>query len=149
MITGLVVLAAEAFEITPFAHITLLAPFGRDNEPTPEEVEEAAGFFADVTPFAYTLTDVSTFPDGTCYLAPEPASHFSRLTHRLHHLFPEYPPYKGRFDLVVPHLTVPPDANVAAVAGLPITAYAAEAALLQWDGEYRVLDTFPFGTTAA
>lgn len=145
--TGIVVMVPEAEAIVPGAHITLLAPFGADNRPTPGEIEDAAALFADVVPFTYALSDVCSFPDGSRYLSPEPPGVFSRLIHRLHRLFPEYPPYGGAYDVVVPHLTIPDD---AVVGPLPLTAYAGEAALLHLDGgELSVWETFPFGTTAA
>jgi hypothetical protein len=103
-------------------------------------------FFADVAPFSYQLTEESTFPDGTRYLSPTPASAFSRLTHRLHRLFPEYPPYGGAFDLVIPHLTLP---DVALSMPLPIEAHAQEATLLHFDGSFHVRASFPFGSSAA
>jgi len=137
----------EARAITPFAHITILAPFGQDHEPTSGELDEVEKFFADQPPFSFELTQVCTFPSGLRYLSPEPASAFSRLTHGLHQLFPEYPPYGGEFDLVIPHLTIPDD---AAVGPLPIHAHARAATLVHHeDGVFTELATFPFGTSAA
>jgi len=137
----------EARAITPFAHITILAPFGKDHDPTPDELADVEAFFAGQTPFAFQLTQVCTFPDGPRYLSPEPAGKFSRMTHALHQVFPEYAPYEGRFDLVVPHLTIPDDAPVGA---LPIQAHAREASLVHHeDGVFTELATFPFGTSAA
>jgi hypothetical protein len=148
-VTGIVILVPEATHLAPYAHVTLLAPFGRDGGPTVEEIGEVERFFADVTPFDFTLDGESTFPGGLRYLCPEPAITFSRLTHRLHRLFPEYPPYGGAYDLVVPHLTIPADAPAA---GAPLRARAHEAVLLHGDLEeatYSVLARFPFGTSAA
>jgi predicted ribonuclease YlaK len=34
VITGIVIMVSEAQELTPHAHITLLAPFGRASRPT-------------------------------------------------------------------------------------------------------------------
>jgi hypothetical protein len=74
-------------------------------------------------------------------------SRFSRLTHALHQLFPEYPPYEGMFDLVVPHLTVPDD---AVVRELPLQAHTRVATLLhREDDVFTELATFPFGSSAA
>ena len=147
VITGVVLMVPEARAIVPTAHITILAPFGKDQQPTPAELDDVAEFFADQTPFDFRLTEVCTFPDGTRYLAPDPASRFSRMTHALHQLFPEYPPYAGAFDIVVPHLTIPDD---AVVGRLPIHAHAREATLLRHeDGVFTELASFPFGTSAA
>lgn len=144
--TGIVVLVPEVFELVDHAHVTLLAPFGQDNEPTPDEISEVERFFADVMPFEFELAGGSTFPGGIRYLSPEPAGPFSRLTHRLHQLFPEYPPYQGRFDLVVPHLTVPADAEVDDTV---VHVHAREAVLLHHGEGYSVMARFPFGTSAA
>jgi hypothetical protein len=146
-ITGVVLMVPEARAVIASAHITILAPFGKDANPTPGELGEVERFFADQAPFAFELTQVCTFPSGLRYLSPEPASTFSRLTHGLHQLFPEYPPYSGAFDLVVPHLTIPEEASVGP---LPIQSYAREATLLHLeDGVFTELTTFPFGTSAA
>lgn len=146
-ITGIVIPVPEAAAWAPYPHITLLAPFGQDSEPTSDEVEEVRRFFADVTPFDVTLVAETAFPGGVRYLAPEPASTFSRLTHALHRLFPEYPPYGGAFDVVVPHLTVRDD---AVVDGLPLRSRATAATLCHTDGgRFEVRTTFPFGTSAA
>ncbi|MGN6781620.1 MAG: 2'-5' RNA ligase family protein [Marmoricola sp.] len=147
VITGIVVRVPELEACVPWAHITLLAPFGGDAEPTPGEVAEVARFCADVTPFAFALTEVAAFPSGTRYLCPSPAGSFSRLTHRLHRLFPEYPPYEGAFDVVVPHLTVPPG---AALPELPVSCHAGAATLLHHDESgFTERATFPFGVRAA
>jgi hypothetical protein len=145
--TGVVLMVPEAQGIVASAHITILAPFGKDQDPTPGELADVEGFFADQTPFSYELTQVCRFPDGLRYLSPEPATWFSRMTHGLHQVFPEYPPYEGRHDLVIPHLTLPED---AAAGPLPIQALAREATLLRHEGDvFTELATFPFGTSAA
>ena len=147
VITGIVLMVPEARAIIPTAHITLLAPFGKEQEPTPSELDDVAAFFAEEAPFDFRLTELCTFPDGTRYLSPEPASRFSRMTHALHQVFPDYPPYGGAFDLVIPHLTIPDD---AVVGPLPIHARAREATLFHAeDGVFTELAAFPFGTTAA
>ena len=147
VITGIVLMVPEARAITPSAHITILAPFGRQADPAPGELAALEEFFAEEMPFSYELRQVCTFPSGLRYLAPEPVGAFSRLTHGLHQLFPEYPPYEGKFDLVIPHLSIPAD---AAVGPLPIAAHVRHATLLRHeDGVFTELATFPFGTSAA
>jgi 2'-5' RNA ligase len=147
VVTGIVLMVPEAQAVVSTAHITILAPFGNEQQPTVAELADVAEFFADQTPFDFRLTEVCTFPDGTRYLAPDPASRFSRMTHALHQLFPEYPPYEGVFDIVVPHLTIPDDAVVEV---LPLLAHAREATLAHIeDGVFTELATFPFGTSAA
>ena len=139
------------------AHITLLAPFADLDDLDDGMVAELRDFFADVLPFAFSLTDVCEFPGGTTYLSPEPVAPFRTLTFELFKRFPEFPPYRGQFDDVVPHLSVPvPDgedvANLRFEVShrLPISASAREASLF-WSepGHSRALETFEFGTAAA
>lgn len=166
-LTGLVVMVPEAEIYVPAAHITLLAPFGADCRPTEAELDEVARFCKASASFAFSLDGEATFPDGTRYLTPSPRTRFSRLTHDLHQLFPEYPPYGGTFDLVVPHLTIPSRLTVPRTAGLPdvlgerlaaepVESYAEEVVLLRRDGDgdgdgprYTRLDVFPLGSSAA
>jgi 2'-5' RNA ligase len=153
------------------AHITLLAPFAPRADLTSGVVGQLAAFFGDVVPFRFSFGDVSRFPGGTYYLPPEPSAPFRQLTHELWRRFPEYPPYEGRFDDVVPHLTIPTDAGAgdgrsdgAAASGatgldtlqrelaawLPVTAYAREVWLVWAEPDASsVLETFPFGVAAA
>jgi hypothetical protein len=40
------------------------------------------------------------------YLAPDPDRSFAALTDAVWRAFPDYPPFEGKFDTVVPHVTV-------------------------------------------
>jgi hypothetical protein len=142
----LVVPVLEAEGIVRHAHITLLSPFAPKEELTDGLLGELDLFFGDCVPFSFELADVSQFPGGTTYLSPDPVAPFRSLTHELSRRFPEYPPYGGQFDDVVPHLSVPDDFSLKS----PITAHA-RGAVLWWydDGMTDVLESFPFGTTAA
>lgn len=139
------------------AHITLLAPFATKDELTDGVLAELETFFGDVTPFTFDLTKICEFAGGTTYLSPEPAAPFRRLTLELWRRFPEYPPYGGEFGDVVPHLSVYlPEGEGADLLRfelgprLPITTQATEASLFWFEpGKLRVLETFPFGTSAA
>lgn len=139
------------------AHITLLGPFMAEPVIDDGVIADLERYFSDVTSFGYGLTGVSTFPSGPTYLVPDPASVFRRLTLGLLHVFPEFPPYGGAFDDVVPHLSVPllPDESSESLRDelahrLPIDAVAHSATLVRVaEGDSRTLATFPFGTTAA
>ncbi|HET6627908.1 MAG TPA: 2'-5' RNA ligase family protein, partial [Nocardioidaceae bacterium] len=139
------------------AHITLLGPFADLTTIDDGLVSELRSFFADVLPFTFELSSICTFPGGGTYLSPEPAAPFHHLTHELHRRFPEFPPYGGAFDDVIPHLSVPvPDGEDPGMLDfelgprLPLTAHAREAALYWWEpGRCRTLETFGFGTSAA
>lgn len=139
----------------PHAHVTLLGPFADLDEITDGMLSELEVFFGDVTPFGFRLETLARFPSGTVYLAPDPSAPFRSLTHELSRRFPEYPPYAGAFDDVVPHVSVAQNEDPSVVrqrldAFLPLEAPAHEAALV-WFEETgtRTLATFPFGTSAA
>lgn len=146
-ITGIVLRVRELDAQVPYAHVTLLAPFGGEEGPTPDELDDVEGFFAEVAPFEFQLTGESRFPDGPRYWCPEPAAHFRRLTHDLHRVFPEYRPATSAFEAIVPHLTVPDDAPAF---GAEIRGVARDATLLRHDGtRFHELRTFALGTSAA
>ncbi|HET8559843.1 MAG TPA: 2'-5' RNA ligase family protein [Marmoricola sp.] len=138
------------------AHITLLAPFMPVEKIDHGVLSELTDFFSEVTAFGFELTAVTQFPGGTVYLTPEPPDVFRRLTLGLHRLFPEFPPYGGEFDDVVPHLSVPmpPDEDAARLRTtlrrrLPIHAHATEARLVHITDRMHTLGQFRFGTAAA
>jgi 2'-5' RNA ligase len=87
------------------AHITVLYPFMPPESITEAVVHEAGAAISQIQPFAFRLATVGRFP-GVLYLAPEPSAPFVELTGSLARQFPEYPPYQGKFQLVIPHLTV-------------------------------------------
>jgi len=55
--------------------------------------------------FSYRLAETQRFPVAL-YLAPDPGEHFSALTDGIYDAFPDYPPFEGKFETVVPHVTV-------------------------------------------
>lgn len=146
-ITGIVVRVRELDAQVPYAHITLLTPFGADGGPSTDEMDDLEAFFAEVAPFEFRLTGESRFPDGPRYWCPEPAAHFRRLTHELHRVFPEYRPVTSAFEANVPHLSIPDDA--LAFTG-ELRVLAREATLLRHDeAGFHELRTFALGTSAA
>jgi hypothetical protein len=132
------------------AHITLLYPFAH-----PSQVGGAASvlhqLFGLVPVFDFSLVEVRRFP-ATAYLRPEPSGTFVRLTETLACQWPEFPPYRGLFPTVIPHLTVAdhaaldaPETVEAAVSGhLPIACRATEAWLMCSDehGLWSVREVF-------
>jgi len=87
------------------AHITLLYPFVPRSGIDDALLADLRVHFAKVRPFAYRFPAYARFP-GIVYLAPEPALPFRRIIADLVARFPDYPPYGGAHDEVVPHLTV-------------------------------------------
>ena len=119
------------------AHITLLGPWLTD--PTPDDLSVVAGVLATEPPFAFELAEVREFAGGIVHLVPEPTGPFTRLTARLAEIFPQTPPYEGRYPDLVPHLTLEHRSTGATTAGvqgelgarLPVRARA-EQVHLQW-----------------
>ncbi len=87
------------------AHVTVLYPF-MDSALVDDDVRRAlCEVAAGVRRFEYRLRETRRFPS-SLYLAPEPGDSFSALTDGVHRAFPDYPPFAGKFDSVVPHVTV-------------------------------------------
>lgn len=136
-------------------HIPLVDPFTDPTRIDEGVLAELLEYFADVVPFAVRLTDLSQYPGGSPYLAPEPTAPFRHLTQGLLRLFPELPRPRPRFELV-PHLGVEltPGEDLERLREqlqpwLPVATLARQAALWSRDEGVRTLATFPFGTNAA
>ncbi len=87
------------------AHVTILYPFMAPSLIDAEVLGALAGIASSVPCFSYRLAKTERFPVAL-YLAPEPAGPFSALTDGVFGAFPDYPPFDGKFDTVVPHVTV-------------------------------------------
>lgn len=86
-------------------HVTILYPFLPAAQLGPDVRRELASIAADEQPFEVRFTRVGRFPTAV-FVAPEPSSPFLRLTEAVAARFPDYPPYGGAFDEVIPHLTI-------------------------------------------
>jgi hypothetical protein len=134
------------------AHVTVLSPFleeGWCDDGTDRALRE---LFAGVAPFVFRLARIERFPD-VVYLAPEPVEPFRALTRAVHHRWPDYPPYNGVYDDVIPHVTVaatppPPGFEAALERVLPIEVRASEVLLVVARDEHRwePLRRYPLGT---
>lgn len=112
------------------AHVTVLWPWLptgalRDTA----LLDDLRDVLATVPGFDVTFGTFERF-ERTLWLAPVPSDPFVRLTTAVEQRWPECPPYEGRFDSVVPHLTVGDAVDVDALAHvvaavapqLPVTA---------------------------
>jgi len=93
----------EGVAIAP--HITLLNPFVPAARIGPELIRELEEILAGVPAFDITFARTGRFP-GILYIAPEPAAPLVALVEALAARWPEFPPYEGAFDTIIPHLTV-------------------------------------------
>jgi 2'-5' RNA ligase len=119
-------------------HVTVLFPFlgvRQIDGAVVRELEQVLGVHAW---FDFALTAMGRFP-GVLYLASEPADRFRALTEACAAHWPQYPPYGGAHEEIVPHLTLfegpePPDLADRAAALLPIRAQATEVWLMTQRG---------------
>jgi 2'-5' RNA ligase len=88
------------------AHITVLFPFMPPEEISEGTLTQLERLFASVSGFDFQLDRTDWFGDTVLWLAPHDPSPFRTLTRRACEAFPDFPPYQGQFDDVVPHLTV-------------------------------------------
>jgi hypothetical protein len=87
------------------AHITVLLPFMEPSTISARVVQECARALGEHRAFGFQLRSVGRFP-ATSYLEPEPAAPFVGLTRSLSRAYPAFPPFRGEFASVIPHLTV-------------------------------------------
>ena len=133
------------------AHITILYPFAPTEKVDEALLGELRQLFAAEAPFSFQLPRMERFPE-VAWLAPEPSEPFKALIALVAGRFPDYPPYEGVHDEVVPHLTVAEggaelqDRVEAAIAEhLPIRAHASDVAFLFEgdDGRWSEAHRFP------
>ena len=127
------------------AHVTVLFPFA-----SPADEDAVADLFARFRPFDFTLDRVERFEEGPVWLRPRPATPFVDLTAAVVQRWPDYPPYEGEHDEIIPHVTVsmtPIDVEIA----LPIAAHAHEVTLIEQadGGRWSVVRRFPLGSGVA
>jgi hypothetical protein len=122
------------------AHVTVLFPFADGADVDESAVADLVAAFA---PFEFELDRVERFDDGPVWLHPEPSAPFTALIDAVWRRFPDYPPYEGAHDVVIPHLTVS-DVPVEVDIELPIRAAASEVTLIEEgaDGRWSVRRRF-------
>ena len=87
------------------AHVTILYPFMAPAQIDAPVLEKLRAIARAVPGFEYRMTRTQRFPVAL-YLDPEPAAPYAALTERVFRAFPDYPPFEGKFETVVPHVTV-------------------------------------------
>jgi 2'-5' RNA ligase len=142
------------------AHVTLLFPFVPARLLRTEHLERLAEVVASVPAFDVAFREVRRWdagggaPEGLIWLDPEPSEPFIELTKALGRAFPDYQPYGGIHDTIVPHLTIASDDRrrlqaIQAEAGrsLPLRRRVSSAILIVEgaDGRWRTRGRFPLG----
>ena len=87
------------------AHVTILYPFAPLPDVDADVIAKLRDIAGGVRCFDYRLAETRRFPVAL-YLAPQPDAGFAELTNAIWRAFPDYPPFAGKFDTVVPHVTV-------------------------------------------
>jgi 2'-5' RNA ligase len=105
------------------AHVTILFPFAPAAGVDDELLHGLRALFAGFAAFRFELRECRHFP-AVLYLAPEPPEPFVSLTEAVVAAYPEFLPYEGVFDSIVPHLT--------AAEGEPAVLGRAERDVRQW-----------------
>ena len=125
------------------AHITILYPFAPTEKVDDTLLGELRELFGAHPAFSFDLPRVARFPE-VAWLAPEPVEPFKTLIASVVARFPDYPPYEGVHDEVIPHLTVAEggvelqdEVDAAISPHLPIAARADEVTLLLEDDAGR------------
>jgi len=141
------------------AHVTVLYPF-MDPAMVDAQVLATLRDIARAVPcFDYRLRKTGRFPS-SLYLAPEPGDSFAALTEGVHRAFPDYPPFAGKFDVVVPHVTVahgdePQLCEIEvelriALPGSGVPARCADMVLIEnTTGRWETIEVFPLGAGGA
>ena len=138
------------------AHVTVVFPFIPADQLDDEVLRRVGAVVRAVPRFAYDFAGTDWFDHEVLWLAPTDPAPFRRLTELVVAEFPQHPPFEGRFDDVVPHLTVGhghPRAVLEAAQGqvaarLPVTGTATELTLLaqaQHGGRWAPVAAFPLG----
>lgn len=138
------------------AHVTVLFPFMPPADVDAHVSGALAAAISSVPRFGVTFESTGWFGDNVLWLAPTPAAGFEALIEAVADAFPDYPPFGGRHEKVIPHLTVGHDAarsdlreaEERVLPFLPIHSHIAAVSL--WcgadvPGGWRCVTDFPLG----
>jgi 2'-5' RNA ligase len=139
-------------------HVTILSPFVTPASIDNSFVDDLRALFGAFESFTFELGVTGRFP-GVLYLAPNPVEPFGRMTEAVRKAYPDYPPYGGTFDPIVPHLTTAEgndetlsEAEADIRSSLPIAAEANEVLLIEEvepdSVRWRTRAHLPFGVSA-
>jgi 2'-5' RNA ligase len=87
------------------AHVTILYPFIAPTRVDEHVISSLTAVARSIRCFDYRLAEAKRFPVAL-WLAPAPDDSFAALMAAVYRAFPEFPPFEGKFDTVVPHVTV-------------------------------------------
>jgi 2'-5' RNA ligase len=125
-------------------HVTVLFPFAPVERLGPADRAALAAIAGRVDAFEVRFERVRRFEGGVVWIEPEPSEPFHRLTAEVAARWPAFPPYGGRFETVIPHLTLVESETVPLVpieqearAAVPFSARATRMELWRQDAAGR------------
>jgi hypothetical protein len=119
-------------------HVTVAFPFLPLESVTPDVVRRLTNLLDEVSAFDFELSRVKWFGTNVVYLEPSEADRFRSITKALQAEFPDFLPYGGEFDTIIPHVTLSEHGTLferralgrAAPRFLPLAARAAHVWLM-------------------
>lgn len=134
------------------AHVTVLYPFMAPASLNASRRRRLADVIRGFPAMRLTFSRVGRFPE-VLWLAPEPVEPVVALVRAIFAAFPDYPPYGGQFETVVPHVTVAHgegldlgalEPALRARLSAPVTACVDSVALFSTVARrWREIDRFP------
>lgn len=88
------------------AHVTVIYPFVPRAELDRSIHARLRAHFATIDAFDYQFAHVAHFEHRNVHLEPAPRERFSALTAGVVKVWPDFPPYGGIHEVVIPHLTI-------------------------------------------
>jgi hypothetical protein len=140
-------------------HVTLAIPFLPVQSVTSDVVLRLSTFFNETSAFDFELSEVRWFDTKVVYLAPSNVEKFLLIIETLQKMFPEFHPYDGEFDSVIPHVTLSENGSLAdrralgrlAPKYLPIPARASHVWMMSNErrtDEWSIVKIFPLAAAA-
>ena len=137
-------------------HITILTPFVPASGLGAQDRARLASLFASFEPFDFRLDHTDWFGTTVLWLGPRDPAPFRHLTEAVFAAFPQFPPFAGQFDEVVPHLTVGLESPIEAMRraereikpNLPVIGRVAGVTLMSEvspQGRWEAVAYFPLG----
>lgn len=87
------------------AHLTLLYPFMDPVKLGPTQRGQLTEVFRGFAGLELSFSRIGRFPE-VLWIAPEPIEPVVAMVRAIAAAFPEYPPYGGQFETIIPHVTV-------------------------------------------
>jgi 2'-5' RNA ligase len=87
------------------AHLTLLYPFMDPVKLGPTQRGRLADVIRGFPGFDLSFSRIGRFPE-VLWIAPDPVEPLLAMVGAIAAAFPDYPPYAGQFEAIIPHVTV-------------------------------------------